>query len=259
MAARFSCRLTSILALFVVGHAAFLASSRAEDEPVDLELGERLYVGNCAHCHGMDGSGGRGPSLQRPTYDRAPTDSALRRLIRGGIRTGEMPASWWLSSTETEELVHFLRSIGDTPREELPGNPKRGERVYAEQDCASCHIINGKGSGYGPELTSVGSRRSAEYLRESLIRPGAKAPENFAMVFARMNGGAVVEGIRLNEDAFTVQIRDVNRRIHSVRKADLEALRTQPRRSPMPSYGGKLTSQELDDLVAYMAALRGGK
>ena len=42
-------------------------------------------------------------------------------------------------------------------------------------------------------------------------------------------------------------------------KEDLAALEKQPGRSPMPSYRGRLSDHELDDLVAYLVSLRGDR
>jgi cytochrome c1 len=69
--------------------------------------------------------------------------------------------------------------------------------------------------------------------------------------------GETVRGIRVNEDAFTIQIKDAGGRFHSFRKAELRELRRLTGETPMPAYRGRLTEGELDDLVAYLARLRG--
>ena len=59
----------------------------------------------------------------------------------------------------------------------------------------------------------------------------------------------------MNEDMDSLQIRDSDGRLRSLRKADLarfEVIRT----SPMPSFKGKLTGAEIQDLVAYLAGMR---
>ena len=61
-------------------------------------------------------------------------------------------------------------------------------------------------------------------------------------------------GVRLNEDAFTVQIMDRRGGIHSVRKAERE-VEKQFGLSMMPTRD--LTSEQIEDLVAYLANLRG--
>jgi putative heme-binding domain-containing protein len=121
--------------------------------------------------------------------------------------------------------------------------------------CNSCHIVNGNGESLGPDLSDVGARRSAAYLRKVLIHPGAAVPEGFMMVRVVTKGEGSIEGIRLNEDTFTIQIRDLSNRFHSVRKSDVAELTKEFGKSPMPSYQKSFAPQEMDDLIAYLASL----
>jgi hypothetical protein len=61
----------------------------------------------------------------------------------------------------------------------------------------------------------------------------------------------------MNEDSFSIQIRDLSGRFYSFRKADLKELKKLWGVTPMPSYESGLSATELDDLVAYLAAQRG--
>ena len=63
--------------------------------------------------------------------------------------------------------------------------------------------------------------------------------------------------IRVNEDPFTIQLRDPANRFHSFRKSDTKAIEKEFGKSLMPSYRGRLTDAETEDLVAYLASLRG--
>ena len=67
----------------------------------------------------------------------------------------------------------------------------------------------------------------------------------------------VIEGRRLNEDTYSVQLIDTQERLVSVMKADVKDF-TISRTSPMPSYKDKLESQEIADLVSYLVSLKGG-
>jgi hypothetical protein len=62
--------------------------------------------------------------------------------------------------------------------------------------------------------------------------------------------------LRLNEDTYTIQLLDAQRDLISLQKADLRSLRVENKASPMPSYEGKLSASELDDLIAYLSSLR---
>lgn len=70
--------------------------------------------------------------------------------------------------------------------------------------------------------------------------------------------GTAIEGMRVNEDSFTIQIRDFGGSFHSFRKQELRALEYQSEATPMPSYRDRLSPADIDNLVAYLASLRGG-
>jgi cytochrome c oxidase cbb3-type subunit 3 len=66
-----------------------------------------------------------------------------------------------------------------------------------------------------------------------------------------------VRGIRINEDTFTLQLRDADNRLYSFRKQDLKELNRESGGSLMPSYQTVFSPTEIDDLIAYLASLRG--
>ncbi len=230
----------------------------AQDEHAEAKgKGERLFEAHCAICHGIGGTGGRGPRLDLAKLRRAPNTSALTRIIRGGINGTEMPGLWMISGEDALEIADYVQSLGARTPEVIPGDVTKGKAIYAAQDCAACHIINGEGSSLGPDLSDVGLRRSASYLRKELVQPGAAKPDGFMMIYAVPESGDPVEGMRENEDSFSVQIRDADNRFHSFRKAELKTFRKQRGKSLMPSYAQKLDATELDDIVAYLASLQG--
>ncbi len=53
----------------------------------------------------------------------------------------------------------------------------KGEQVYREKKCALCHMIRGKGGKTGPELSEVGAKRDAQWLKEFMKEPKAMMPK----------------------------------------------------------------------------------
>ena len=64
-------------------------------------------------------------------------------------------------------------------------------------------------------------------------------------------------GFVVNEDTFTLQLRDASGALHSLRKADLARVEKDASATLMPSYKTLLTAGEVQDLVAFLASLRG--
>lgn len=222
----------------------------------DVERGQRLYRSNCAGCHGMDGSGGSGPSLTRSKFKRAPDNEALVELIISGIPTAGMPSSWHLLPDGPKQLAAYVNSLRRVNEPPVPGDVPHGQAVYRREGCAGCHIVGGEGSGIGPELTDIGSRRTAAVLRQALTDPAASVPDSFLIVRVQPREGPELSGIRLNEDSFTIQIKDTGGAFHSFRKADLVKVDKQFHQSLMPGYG-RLPANDLQDLVSYLVSLRG--
>src|SRR6266436_8107882 len=138
----------------------------------DLANGEKLFQHHCALCHGPKGEGGRGPVLTQAKLSRAPDDAALVKVIEDGIRGTEMPGADSMSDREMRQTAAYVRSLGKTPLKPVPGNPAHGAEIYRGKGaCATCHSIKSEGAISGPDLAGIGGRRSAAYLRESLVDP----------------------------------------------------------------------------------------
>jgi putative heme-binding domain-containing protein len=247
-------------ALLLLGAAA--VSAQTPPDPTagftaaDVARGKQLFIGHCAPCHGIDGSGGRGANLTVPKLKRAVDNAAFFGLVQEGIEGTSMDGAWQLSDGEIWRVVAFVRSLGRTAISQLPGDPARGRKIYEQEGCSGCHIVSGAGAGFGPELTAIGAQRSPAYLREAIVNPNSDIPPEFVSVRVRTADGQVISGIRLNEDSFTIQIKDANNAFHSFRKADLAVFDLQLNESAMPKYGG-LSAAQLDDLVSYLSSLRG--
>ena len=205
----------------------------------------------------MQGTGGKGANLARPTLKHAADDRGLFAVIQNGIENTGMPGAWQMTDREVWLVVAHVRSLGRVVIEKLPGDPAQGQTVFAAQGCGGCHIVDGVGGTIGPELTEVGARRSSQRLRQCLLEPGKALPDGFVMVRAVLRDGSALEGIRVNEDSFTIQLRDLASRFHSLRKRQLQTLEYKSEATPMPSYRDKLSGAEFDNLVAYLASLRG--
>jgi putative heme-binding domain-containing protein len=222
-------------------HSIALLSLLLAAEP----SGEAIYTGQCAICHGQRGEGGRGAPLARAKLRHAPDDAALQRVIRRGIPGTGMPGTW-LNERESKEVAAHVRSLGRGVKPEaVPGDPVKGEALYRSK-CAACH------SGFGPDLTGIASRRNAAHLRESIVEPGADVLPDFVLLHA-VTARGTVSGARVNEDTFSVQIRDASGKVHSFWKTELRELRKEPGKSAMPSFRSALSPAELDDVVAYLA------
>ena len=232
--------------------------------------GKQLFQGMCGRCHGIDGTGEEGPNLVRPTLTRATDDESMRAIIRDGLPDRGMPRVRRMTDTELDQLVAYVRLLGRSPAATSTGNAQRGGEIYTRLGCVSCHIIQGQGSSFGPDLTDIGASRGPTYLRQSFLGPAEMLPRGSSPVPGRgfteylpvravTSDGKDVTGVRINEDPFTIQLKDTSNTFHSFKKSDLKQLDKEFGKSLMPSYRGRLTDAENEDLVAFLASLRGAR
>lgn len=225
--------------------------------------GKRLFDGLCQDCHGANGVGDEAPALN---HALAADDAALRKIIRDGIPERGMPRVRRMTEGEVEVLAAYVRTLGGGRPATVAGNSDKGHALYQRLDCASCHVVDGAGGTFGPDLSKVGQRRSPAWLRQALTDPGKLGLKGvqgilqngfteYLPVSVVEKNGSEVRGFRVNEDSFTIQLRDAQGKLYSFRKADVTNIDKQAGRSMMPSYKDRLSAGDTDDLVAYLYSL----
>lgn len=261
----------AVLCAILSGGALLLQYGPVASSAEDLVEGERLYQSYCAGCHGQKGEGGRGPILAAPNLARASTEASLINVITAGIPGTEMLRTR-LDKGQVRQVAAWVRKLGRLPSAQIAGNARRGEQLYLTKgNCASCHTIRAKGGVNGPDLSQIGLRRGPEYLRRALLEPEAELPENFSdrrlyvtipdnflLVRLVTKDRRRLTGVRLNEDTFSIQIRDLSGCIHSFFKSELTELSKDWGKSLMPSYREVFSQEELDDVIAFLVSLREG-
>ena len=235
------------------------APKNAFDTPQGIEEGRALFQTNCAYCHGSRGEGGRGADLTTGEYPHGGSNAELFSTIRFGIRGTEMPAVG-VNDEEAWKLVAFVKSIGSAGvAETAPGDPAAGKQVFeGKGGCLTCHAVGAQGGSLGPDLSDVGRRRNLKYLEESIVTPEADIPVAYRAVQVVLKSGKVVNGIRLNEDDVSIQVRDLSDNLRSYMKSDVREVR-HDKPSLMPPYGSALSKKEIEDVVAYLHSLRGAQ
>jgi cytochrome c oxidase cbb3-type subunit 3 len=229
------------------------------ESAADLATGRQYFLGHCAQCHGPDGEGGRGVNLTTGRYRHGGSDRELYMVIRKGVPGSEMPGSR-LSQPELWRIVAFVKRLGAAGAvEKASGDPKAGQAIYEGKGaCASCHIVNGSGGLLGPDLTEIGLRRSLKFLRDSLVDPSAYINPDYRSVTVVTRNGAKIRGVVLNEDDYSIQLRDTREELRSFLRSDVNNVQVETE-SLMPSYKSALSETEINDLVARLNSLRGNQ
>ena len=136
----------------------------------------------------------------------------------------------------------------------LTAEAARGKSIYeGKGNCTSCHRIKGSGALSGPDLTDLG--RTPQQLLTKLQNPDAEINAANRPYRVVLKNGTTVNGRLLNLDTFTIEMLDEKGNLRGFTKADLKEYAFVTK-SPMPSYTGKLSDQEMNDVVAYLSTLR---
>jgi len=227
---------------------------------IDVRMGQRFFLSKCTSCHGVDAKGGveaDGPDLTTGSFRHATTDAGLFRVIRDGIEGTSMRGLRREKEQVIWQLVTYLRTLStNVDLTSLPGSPETGRQVFGRLDCGRCHKVDGRGGRLGPDLSRVGERRGPDELVEDLSAPSAEVAPRWWTVRVTRADGTVVEGLRMGEDTFNLRIMDGEERLRSFAKAGLRSVE-RILESTMPAE--PLSDDERDDLVAYLASLRGSE
>lgn len=147
--------------------------------------GASLYRGNCIGCHGVNGEGGVGISLNSPLFQAVVSDEFLRDTILQGRKHSSMPGGTGFSTQDTRDLVAYLRHwSAEQPSWEqvspllADASPKVGKKLW-RASCTGCHDKEGEG-GIGSRLNSQSflSIATDKFLYHAIVegRPGTAMP-----------------------------------------------------------------------------------
>jgi cytochrome c oxidase cbb3-type subunit 3 len=124
-------------------YAAMKAEDLARDSQA-MGIGGRLFLNNCAQCHGSDGRGSKGfPNLTDKDWLGAGTPEYIEKTIMEG-RVGMMPpmAAAVGGSDDVKNVANYVLSLSDSAHNSV--SAQLGKPKFAV--CAACHGNDGKGN-----------------------------------------------------------------------------------------------------------------
>jgi len=133
---------------------ANLAAADLAKNPQAMAIGERLFVNNCAQCHGADARGSKGfPNLTDKDWlggDGSP-EYIEKTIING--RQGVMPVMAPAVGTpeDVRNVANYVLSLSGSPNNSVAAQLGKPKFVV----CAACHGPEGKGNPVvgAPNLT----------------------------------------------------------------------------------------------------------
>ena len=251
----------TVAVLCVVGGSLFAAQDPPARNPLEgnsdaIRGGMGLYRARCADCHGMDARGVRAPDITQ-VWASGRTDEGLFKTIKEGVSGTEMPANPRISDVEGWQILAYLRTLAaPAPTDPPRGNAVNGEKIF-RANCAGCHRVNGAGGRLGPDLSRIGVSRPRAAVLLRIRRGTEDFRPGFEPVTLTPPSGPPIQGVKKNEDLFSVQIMDTRERIQGYEKDKMKSVKNDTK-SAMPVFGpDRLSDSDLDDLLRYLQTLRG--
>jgi PQQ-dependent dehydrogenase (methanol/ethanol family) len=220
--------------------------------------GDESYALKCAGCHGTDARGGEyGPPLAGNHRLRGRSVSWLRKVIRNGVPTGGMPP-FNLPASELDALAALVHSLNSpAASQSVSGNRAAGEQYFFGKGlCASCHMVYGKGSAVGPDLSDVALDMTIAEIRRSLLHPSENLVSGYQMVTVHLHDGETVLGFARSRSNFEIVVQDLKGRFHLLPTNEVSSI-SEEQQSEMPAT--KANPENLQDLVAFLSGLTGVK
>jgi putative heme-binding domain-containing protein len=247
----------AVAAMLLIPRSVLAQSLADHQYPTEaIEAGARVYVTECALCHGANGDGVDGVDLRRGMFRTARSDDDLRRIVTDGVGGSRMP-SFALSGTELDGVVAYIRAGFDPEGVAVKvGDATRGQAIFEGAGrCSGCHRVSGRGPRrQAPDLSEIGVQRTPAALQRTLLDPSAALLPINRPVRAVTRAGETIHGRRLNEDTYTVQLVDTEGRLHSLLKEDLSEWEVSTSATMRPT---TLSADQVADVIGYLLSLRG--
>ncbi len=242
----------------VVLSPALLLGANSPAVTSSLDDGKKLYARQCAGCHGADAYGtDRAPGLAGSRRLRTRSIQELRDLIHKGTPTSGMPG-FDLPDDELDALATLVHALNAPGAESIvPVDPTAGEQFFfSKGQCASCHMVYGRGEPIGPDLSNLGNEMTTAEIREALLKPSAHVTPGYELVTVRLRDGKSIRGFVRGRSNFNLQLQDLEGRFHLLQEGQISAIEDEKQSLMQPV---KASRQELRDLTAYLGDLAGVK
>jgi putative heme-binding domain-containing protein len=244
------------LATFVAAGLAFcLPPLFAENSSADASSqmqAKKIYAVQCALCHGAESQGGEyGPALAGNSDLSGKSAAWLHDVIKNGIPSGGMPA-FDLNPADLNALARWIESMNvSATQSSPPGNRGAGKQYFfGAGKCATCHMVAGKGSVSGPDLSNIAGERTVQEIRASLLEPSVSVTPDYESVTVYLRNGHTLHGFARSQSDFEITLQDSDGKFHRLLQNQILSIRKDSQSPMQPVHAGP---EEMENLMAYLS------
>jgi len=140
------------------------------------------------------------------------------------------------------------------------GDAKHGSELVSMTGklatCLACHIVNGIGRDFGPDLGKVGARLSREQILESLHQPSKVIAKGYETWIVTLKDGSVQSGFHLNPGDAALTLKLPSGQPQTVARDQIKSQQPQPASLMPEGLLQSMTEQEAADVIAFLAGLK---
>ena len=137
----------------------------------------------------------------------------------------------------------------------LTGNADAGSKVFASY-CTSCHQVNNVGINFGPNLSEIGSKLSAEALYTAILQPSAGISFGFEGYIFKLKNGTQVLGYIASQTENEITVKMIGGQSQQLKKSEIASKSDYGKSLMTEGLPQVMGQQKLVDLVAYLSALK---
>jgi cytochrome c oxidase cbb3-type subunit III len=186
-------------------------------------------------------------------------------MIHDGTPEG-MPPFAQIGDANIRVFVHFLRILQGGPAPKVPevptatpGEVAAGRALFfGKGQCATCHMIEGKGGFLGSDLTNYGQSHDAAAILRAITKPDERLDPSARVVTATTDKGQTLTGVVKNEDNFSMDLETQDGRYHSLQRNALVKVNDSDHSLMPRDYGERLSTVELNDIAGFLQAATNG-
>jgi len=183
-------------------------------------------------------------AIEEQKVKPAEISAAVRAALQRSPNAARAAKLFAASGSRREVLARYQAVLG------MKGDAAKGRAVF-EAACASCHLKNGAGRDFGPNLATVAAW-SAEQMLVNILDPNREVSPNFMLYTVEMKDGRGSAGVITAETESGLTLKRIDGVEETVARGDVSALKATGT-SPMPDgLEAAISVEQMADLIAFL-------
>jgi putative membrane-bound dehydrogenase-like protein len=138
----------------------------------------------------------------------------------------------------------------------LKGDAAKGQPMFMQAGCIACHRVKGQYIDFGPDLSQIGAKLSAEGLFTAILYPSAAIEHSFVGQQVTTKEGQTITGYPISETDAELTLRIAGGAATPIKKSSIVKKEEMKQSLMPPGLAGAIGPQGLADLVAWLQTLK---